>query len=280
MSDNNQENSLTDPLDRDRNNKWKPKQGLPSLNEEQTTEALVELNNTSFTDKFPRVDRTYADPVLPQQYIGLISFVPSKGAKPNENGVYGFAKLRGNFASEIEASERAEFLIRNTDSANHIYHAYVGRPFPITNSSKYSAKTDEVDIRRETTKTLSENIKSKKLDEEKQMREIKEREERLLEETKNETVDPYDSYITLKVKKAQITFTYLEHQKKIIELRDIITKTRKEIQELDTEYPDFQNTYFEKYMKSREDAGIVESKLDSNENFVKYLVEDVKLDFE
>lgn len=280
MSNINQENSLTDPLDRDRNNKWKPKQGIPPLNEEQTNEALSELNITSFTDKFPRVDRTYADPVMPHQYIGLISFVPSKGAKPNENGVYGFAKLRGNFASEIEACERAEFLIRNVDSNNHIYHTYVGRPFPITNCSKYSAQTDEIDIRKETTKTLSENIKSKKLDEEKQMKEIKEREERLLEETKNEAVDPYDSYITLRVKKAQITFTYLEHQKKIVELKEIILKTRKEIEELDKEYPEFQNSYLEKYMKAREDAGIVESKLDANENFIKYLVEEVKLDFD
>ena len=276
---NNNESSLTDPLDRDRNNKWKPQQGVQPLTSEQTEEALKELNNTSFTDKFPRVDRTYADPILPMQYIGLISFVPSKGATPNENGVYGFAKLRGNFATEIEASERAEFLIKNTDSYNTIYHSYVGRPFPITSSSKFSAETSEVDIRKETTKTISENIRQKKRDEEKEIREIKEKEERLLEETRQGELDPYENYITLKVKKAQITFTYLEHQKKMAELKNIIIKTRESLVEMDEEYPEFQKSYFEKYMKAREDAGIKEDSEKANENFIKYLVEDVDLGF-
>ena len=276
---NTNESSLTDPLDRDRNNKWKPQQSIAPLTSEQSEDALKELNNTSFTDKFPRVDRTYADPILPMQYIGLISFVPSKGATPNENGVYGFAKLRGNFATEIEASERAEFLIKNTDSYNTIYHSYVGRPFPITSSSKFSAETSEVDIRKETTKTISENIRQKKRDEEKEIREIKEKEERLLEETRKGELDPYDNYITLKVKKAQITFTYLEHQKKMAELKNIIIKTRESLVEMDEEYPEFQKSYFEKYMKAREDAGIKEDSEKANENFIKYLVEDVDLGF-
>ena len=276
---NTNESSLTDPLDRDRNNKWKPQQSIAPLTSEQSEDALKELNNTSFTDKFPRVDRTYADPILPMQYIGLISFVPSKGATPNENGVYGFAKLRGNFATEIEASERAEFLIKNTDSYNTIYHSYVGRPFPITSSSKFSAETSEVDIRKETTKTISENIRQKKRDEEKEIREIKEKEERLLEETRKGELDPYDNYITLKVKKAQITFTYLEHQKKMAELKNIIIKTRESLVEMDQEYPEFQKSYFDKYMKAREDAGIKEDSEKANENFIKYMVEDVDLGF-
>ena len=276
---NTNESSLTDPLDRDRNNKWKPQQSIAPLTSEQSEDALKELNNTSFTDKFPRVDRTYADPILPMQYIGLISFVPSKGATPNENGVYGFAKLRGNFATEIEASERAEFLIKNTDSYNTIYHSYVGRPFPITSSSKFSAETSEVDIRKETTKTISENIRQKKRDEEKEIREIKEKEERLLEETRKGELDPYENYITLKVKKAQITFTYLEHQKKMAELKNIIIKTRESLVEMDQEYPEFQKSYFDKYMKAREDAGIKEDSEKANENFIKYMVEDVDLGF-
>ena len=119
------ENSLTSNLDRDRVNKWKPEQGVPVLTNEQTHEAVKVLNNTDFIDKFPRVDRTYADPILPMQIYGLISFTPAKGATPNDNGVYGFAKLRGNFASEIESTQRAEYLIKNIDSYHQIYHTYV-----------------------------------------------------------------------------------------------------------------------------------------------------------
>jgi len=271
------ENSLTSPEDRDRVNKWKPAHSEPSLNGEQTEAAIKELNNTSFTDKFPRVDRTYADPIIPMQYIGLISFVPAKGATPNENGVYGFAKLRGNYSNEIEANERAVHLIKNVDSHHQIYHTYVGRPFPITISSDYSAKTDEIDIRKEMTKDISTNIRKNKDNEEKEIREIKEREEKLIEESKKDVVDPYDEYITLRVKKAQLTWTYLEHMKKIVEIKEIIIKTRLQITEYDEKFPEYKDSYYEKYMKARRDSGLKESKQDSDESFMKFLVEDTIL---
>ena len=273
------ENSLTSNLDRDRVNKWKPEQGVPILTDEQTNEAVKVLNNTNFIDKFPRVDRTYADPILPMQIYGLVSFTPAKGATPNENGVYGFAKLRGNFASEIEATQRAEYLIKNIDSYHQIYHTYVGRPFPITNSSKFSAETTEVDIRKQTTESVSSNIREKRATEEKEISEIKQREEKLLEETKREEVDTYEDYITQRVKMAQLSFTYLEHQKKMVEVKEIIIKTRSLIKNLDEEFPDYQNSYYEKYMKARKDAGIKESSDDLNANFLKFLVEDADLGF-
>ena len=272
------ENSLTDSLDRDIVNKWKPEKA-PALTDAQADDAIKVLNNTDFTDKFPRVDRCYADPIIPMQIYGLISFTPAKGATPNENGVYGFAKLRGNYATEIEANERAEYLIKNFDSYHTIYHTYCGRPFPMTISSKYSAETTEVDIRKQTTESVSQNIKEKRTDEQQAMREIKEREEKLLQESKREEIDTYDDYITQRVKLAQLSFTYLEHQKKIAEVKDIIIKTRKVIKELDEEFPSYKDTYYEKYMKAREDAGLKESKMDSEANFIKFLVEDVDLGF-
>jgi hypothetical protein len=172
------ESSLTTPSDRNRDNRWLPEQGAPALTNDELKDAMIDLNNTSFTEKFPRVDRTYADPPINLQQYGLISFVPAKGATPNESGVFGFAKLRGNFSTEIEANQRAEFIIRNIDSYHQIFHTYVGRPFPITSSSKYSADTDEIDIRKETTKAISNSIKEKKLEEKKTVDDIKEREEK------------------------------------------------------------------------------------------------------
>ncbi len=273
------ENSLTSPEDRDRVNKWRPDQSTPPLNNEESNEAMKVLNNTAFTDKFPRVDRTYADPVLPMQYIGLISFTPAKGATPNENGVFGFAKLRGNFASEIEASQRAEYIIRNHDSHHQIYHTYVGRPFPITNSSKYSAETSEVDIRKEMATDISKNIKESKSKEDQDIRDIKEREEKLLAESKQEEVDPYEDYITLRVKKAQLSWTYLEHQKKMAEVKDIIIKTRQQVEKYDQEHPEFKDSYYEKYMKARDDAGLNTTNKDLKESFLQFLVEDAELGF-
>ena len=274
---NNQESSLTAPEDRDITNKWKPDQSSPPLNNVEANFAIEALNNTAFTDKFPKIDKTYSDPAIALQNIGLISFVPAKGATPNENGVFGFAKLRGNFSIEMEANQRAEFLIRNVDSYHQIYHTYVGRPFPITISSSYSAETTEVDIRKETTKTISSSINEKKEKEQQQVKEIKEREELLLEESKRESPDEYENYITLRVKKAQLSFTYLEHIKKLDEIKKIIIKTRSDVSEMDLSNPAFKDTYYEKYMKAREEAGIKESTEERQDNFIKFLVEDAVL---
>lgn len=271
--------SLTAPEDRNTTNKWRPEQGVPSLSDTEASSAMSELNITAFVEKFPRVDRTYADPPPPLQTIGLFSFIPAKGATPNENGVFGFAKLRGNYSTDIEANQRAEFIIRNVDSYNKIFHTYVGRPFPITVSSNYSAETSEIDIRKETAKVVSQNIKDKKEEEQKTVVEIQQREEALLAETRKDEVDPYDEYITLKVKKAQLSWTYLEHIKKMAEVKDIIIKTRAQLLDLDNQYPEFNNTYYEKYMKARTDAGISTEPKESQDNFIKFLVEDADLGF-
>lgn len=271
------ENSLTAPADRDKNNVYTPSKTHPALTDSELTHAMSELNNMDFVKKFVKIERNYADPVEPLQRFGLISFVPAKGATPNQDGVYGFAKLRGNYQTDKEASERAEFLIRNHDSYHQIYHAYVGRPFPLTMSSKYSAETNEVDIKKSMTDSISSDIKSKKQEEAKQIKEIEEREKELLEETRRETPDPMDHYITLRVKKAQITWTFLETQKKLEEMKNIIIKTRKEIEDMDTESTTYYESYFKKYCDAREESG-----LDTNtkqDNFMKFLVEDATLDF-
>ena len=277
MSENNKESSLTTPEDRDSVNKWKPNQFQQPLSTDESNIAIQTLNNTAFTDKFPKVDRTYADQAIALQNIGLISFVPAQGATPNSNGVFGFAKLRGNFSSEMEANQRAEYLIKNVDSYHQIYHTYVGRPFPITVSSDYSAETAEIDIRKETTRTISNSIKEKKEKEQQQVKDIKEREELLLAESKRDSPDDYENYITLRVKKAQLSFTYLEHLKKLDEIKNIILKTREEVIEMDRDNPSFKDSYYEKYMKAREDAGIKETKEESQGNFIKFLVEEAVL---
>ena len=273
------EHSLTAPEDRDREAGWRPEQGKPNLTENEVQAAMTELNNNIFIAKFPRHDRTYADPAIPLQTIGLLSFTPAKGATPNENGVFGFAKLRGNYGTLIEANQRAEDLIRNVDSYHQIYHTYVGRPFPMTASSKYSAETEEIDIRKEATKATSNSVKEKKKTEQRTVEEIQKREEALIKESRAdpEDVDPYDEYITLRVKKAQLSWTYLEHLKKVEEIKGIIVRTRKDLERLDEKDPEFKEKYHDKYMKAREDAGLEESKQEAEANFMKFMVEDAVL---
>jgi hypothetical protein len=271
------ENTLTTPSDRDLNTKFRLEQNAPPLTEEQVTLALKTLNNTSFTEKFPEVERRFVDPPIDLQRIGLISFVPAKGAKPNEQGVYGFAKLRGNFASEVEASEQAEKLIRNVDSYHQIYHTFVGRPFPLTISSDYSKEVSKVDLRKETTKAIEEDVKRKREKEQKEIEEIKEREKNLLEDVKKTDENKDDYYTTLRVKKAQLTWTYAETEKKMKQMCGLIAKARHEIEELDKVYPELKNTYYQKYMDARRQAGFTSDKTDHDQSFMKYLVEDLKL---
>ena len=128
-------------------------------------------------------------------------------------------------------------------------------------------------------KSVSENIKGKKEDEYNTIQEIKRKEEELIADTKKETEDPYDEYITQRVKCAQLSFTYLEHQKKMAEIKNIVIKTRDRIKEMDVEYPEFKDSYYQKYMDARQKAGIKEDEKDTQTNFIKYLVNDAPLDF-
>jgi hypothetical protein len=272
-----QENSLTAPSDRDPNRTYKPNQGHRNLTEEEVTDALTELNNSKFVSKFLRVERRYADPVEPMQRIGLISFVPAKGATPNDKGIYGFAKLRGNYPTEQEANERAEVLIRTVDSYHQIYHTYVGRPFPCTVSSDFSDETSEIDLRKSMTDSVSNSIKQKKNSESQQIKEIEEREKELLEDAKKEEEDPIDFYTTLRVKKAQVTWTYLETQKKMDQMKETIIKTRDEITKMESEDNGYAEQYFKKYCDARTETGLDNST--NQDTFMKFLVEDVELPF-
>jgi len=273
------ESSLTAPEDRDHSKRWKAQVSEPALSPEETEGALQDLCNKDAI--FRKVERSYADPQMREQKLGLISFLPAKGASPNKHGIYGFAKLRGNYATLAEADERSEFLIRNHDSYNQIMTCYVGRPFPVTSSRKFSEDVREVDIRKEAAETMGEAIKRQTRKDEREVKEIKERERLLREDVKKIKEDPYDVYITSRVKKAQLVWTYHEHEKKMAEVKELIIKTRKDIVQLDEEHPDFKNTYLEKYRKARLDAGLKETTEETGNNFMKYLAEDIEegLDF-
>jgi len=273
------ENSLTAAEDRDPSRIYVPNQVAEPLKETEVVEALKELNNTDFLHKFNAVERKYMDPVDPFQRIGLISYVPAKGATPNENGVYGFAKLRGNFATVNEANEKAEFLIRNVDSYHQIYHAYVGRPFPITVSSKYSAETKEVDINKEIKESVSHDVKCKREKEKKDIEEIKHKEEELLAESTREEPDTYENYITNRVKYAQLAWTYLETEKKMKEMETNIKKVCKQIHNDDVTNPEFKHTFMEKYMKARKDSGLKCSAEELKNSFMEFLNQYASLPF-
>jgi hypothetical protein len=48
---------------------------------------------------------------------------------------------------------------------------------------------------------------------------------------------------------------------------------------MDKENPDYAKTYFDRYVQARKDAGLDEKGKDLNDNFMKYMAEDVDLGF-
>jgi hypothetical protein len=261
--------SLTSPRDRDH---AQPvlRRNAPPLTDDETAEACaVKVRNL----KFPEIDRQYADPPLMNQRIVLVSFIPAKGARPDEDNIYGMMKVRGVFATEDEANERAEMLIRNHDSYHEIYHAFVGRPFPVTNADGYEKELQTIDIRQKTVKLISEDILNKKRTEEKEIRDMHDKEKKLLAESKrakeNLPEDPYEAYITDQVKRAQLIWTYRETMKKCLQMKDVIATVNQTITDTESEHPGFLSQYKEKYMTARRDAGLKDE--NEEENFIKYL---------
>ena len=123
----------------------------------------------------------------------------------------------------------------------------------------------------------SNNVKERRKTDEQTIKEVREREETLIAESKMEPedADPYDEYITLKVKKAQLTWTYFEHKKKMEEIVPIISKTKERLVELDASNCEFSEKYFDKYMDARKASGLTDEK--AKENFLQFLVEDVEI---
>ena len=100
---------------------------------------------------------------------------------------------------------------------------------------------------------------------------------KLLEDTNKDEEKPSDRYTTLRVKKAQITWTYLETQKKMEEMKNIIIKSRTEIEELEKQDESYAKNYFQKYCEARKSSGLDNSNI--KDSFMKFMVEDVDLGF-
>jgi hypothetical protein len=264
--------SLTSPSDK--SGKFQPVKVTFSEDEVQEAKSVLQKDI-----RFTQVEQHFADPPQFGQKICLVSFIPSKGAKPDKDNIYGMMKVRGIYATEDEANERAEFLIRNVDSYHEIYHCHVGRPFPITTSEAFSDEIKTIDIKQKTTDIISEDILTQKKNDRQQVEEIKQKEKALLEESKraqkNEPADPFETYITEQVKRAQLIWTYVETRKKMATMKENIEKASSTIKEFDVDNPDFYEKYKKRYYEARKEAGLPEE--DGNENsFIKFLGLDLK----
>lgn len=273
--------SLQTPI-QTKENPFKANVGAPALTEEQASRAVAELYDNVSLSIFPRVERKYADPVITNQVYALVSFVPSKEAQPDADGCFGMMKIRGVFATIEEADERAEYIIRNVDSYQSILTTFVGRPFPLIphDAEKYGAKLNKIDINKKTEQVISKDVKSKRHQDNKEMTEIREREDKLKQDVKVEMGDLPDEeiYTTLRVKRSQLIYTFVENTKKMKELRELIYKTDTEIKDMDKKDSTLIEQYHQRYMDARRESGFTDEMIHDTDTFMKYLGDDVNLD--
>ena len=267
--------SLTAPSDYVKNPDATSYNQGATITDAQVKEALKENYDTSFTDKFPRFEKFYADPQITNQTFGLVSFTPTKGATPDKDGIFGMLKVRGTFATEDEAMLRAEYIVRNVDSYNSILNVYVGRPFPLAATRQFIKDTTEVEVKKKITEETSGNIRSKRDEEKQTIKEIEERQKELLADVEKTEEDPYDLYTELMVKKAQLSWTYKETMRKMEEMKRSIIKAREDIARMKEENPDYHAQYMDKYLEARKKAGLPMD----DASFIKYMAEDIDIGF-
>jgi len=216
-----------------------------SLTDEEVQIALEE----NIVD-FPRIEKYWVDPAYRNQNYCLVSFVPSKNAKPDEDGVFGVMKVRGVFPDEKEATDHARELITNVDSYNTIFIGEVGRALPITiDNEKYASETTSTDIRDKAIAVVDSHMRTKKRDEERETQEQEKRRRELTEEyDPNSTENKLEDYTTRRTGKANLVYNMVNALNQLRSHRASLEK-----------HPEYREQYLSRYVRVCADVGIDES---------------------
>lgn len=268
MSATSDQNTLTAPADRD-------KEHLFDFNKDPLTDLQVESAKEQLVDKehltqYPAQERAFADPSIEDQDYCLVSFIPSVTATPDKDGIYGMVKVRGTYNNLEKCDKRAEFLIREVDSLHKIYIAGVGKPFPITNMSTFSKDINRIKIQ----DMLTEELQHEQTKEQKELEEMKQREKEILENNKKpqEELKPdiEEQYITNRVKKAQLTWTYINTMKKLEDMKANILGAREQIAKFDETNPELKDSYMDRYNAALKQVNLSQE----TDSFIMYLEND------
>lgn len=261
-----------------KNEVWKPLKNAPLTGNELEC-AFSDL----YIDKYVKGDRKFNDPEINGQTYALFSFTPSTTAKPDENGLYGFIKVRGTFSRLEEAEEKSKELIQ-LFSANKIFVCHTGSPVPLQTQIKNIENVVEVDnpnMDQETIK-FQELAKEQGIKEKQAMEEIKQREELLKRDVTLTSKDkePIQIYLELIHKRATCAYLYKQHQEKLEETKNIIISTRQKISDMDVEYPNLKEEYLDHYRESCKNNGIDKAEDEMALYIKKFVGEDSALGFE
>lgn len=257
---------------------WKPSKAKP-LTEEELEYAYSDL----YVDKYIKVDRKFTDRQIRGQNYALFSFNPSNGAQPDTDGVYGFIKVRGAFNRIEEAEEKSKELIQYF-SANQIFVCEIGSPTPLQHRLENKENVVEVDHPdRDSEENLkyADLVKDQTTKEKQQIEEIKKKVEYLKEDVTKDPneKEPLQIYLELNQKRATGAYLYTQHLEKLEEMKTIVLRARKQIADMDEEYPDLKDEFMDHYRKTCEECGINQAEDNMAVMIKKYFGEDPDLGF-
>jgi hypothetical protein len=232
------------------------------LTDEQLAEAKLALWNNKFLSlQFPRQRKFRVDPLIPGQSIGIVSFIPSPGSRPDKQGCYGVVKLRGNFQDQMEAERYGAMLMRKYDAYAEYDLVRVGQEFPLMiDNSVYTAETREINIKAIVDDVSLSYIRKKKQQERQDREEVEERARRLVnadnEEEKQTTGgEDLEYYTMLRTKKAHCQHVIDEAKRRAVEAEEALVKINKEVAELDERFPTYKKDYIAQYDRALKSIG-------------------------
>ena len=220
------------------------------LTTEQTEAAAQEL-----VVKFPKIERLPVDPPVAGQNFGLFSF---KFLPKPVNGVYGFLKFRGAFASQPEWEAHAKNIIRTVDSKHHIWPYQQGRWMPITTNEDFAQDTLEVSQQEEVANIYNQRETEDQKKQAARVREVKSRERKLMEEARRQEPDQGSlDYYAQQVMKVQQLESWLEQMRK--RKRDMLKALKAghdEVKRVEEANPEYKDQVGEKIRAIKEEIGL------------------------
>jgi len=116
--------------------------------------------------RFPMVERRLAYPPYKGQGYATISFLPSRTAAPDKDGVYGMMRVWGTHETIEEAEAHGEMVIAQYDSFHPVHVSKTAYPFFITDERKYAEVTKKIRLddiaKRMSTESIKAQVKKDK----------------------------------------------------------------------------------------------------------------------
>lgn len=209
---------------------------------------------------YPNVVRSNTDDPVSKQHTGLISFMILKEPRKLKNGspLYGFFKLRGNWADQPQAESKASRIVREQDSKYKIRVVNVGDWLPLTDDDSLVKKNVNVNLdatdeeRQREIAVREEQSKQNRI-----MKELKEREEEVKNaQDYNDDTESLDFYTMKRVAWLRIQENIFLLRNQISQLEGKLESTRDLLRDHDNKHPKYAEEWIENYNKERRKAGI------------------------